>query len=127
MSDHLSFITNCASWHVAAALLGLLLSALPAVADPLKGSKSGVTIENTAPKLKQGTIKSQPHVVNLKRLCAWKEYPHAGFPKSGFCHASDGARIGSACTCTRTVEHAKEEHEGSVIEAPRPGESSPVN
>ncbi len=116
-----------APWHgTAAALVVLLLSFSPSHADPLKGSRSGVTLENTAPKLKKGTIESQPHAVNLKRLCSWKEYPQAGFPKSGFCHAPDGARLNSYCTCTRTVEHAKEEHEGVVIEAPPSGESTPV-
>jgi hypothetical protein len=127
MSKHLDFISHSTSWHGGVAVVvALLLSPLPSHADPLKGSRSGVTLENTAPKVKKGTSESQPHVVNLKRLCSWKEYPQAGFPKSGFCRWSDGARVGTPCSCTRTVEHAKEEHEGSVIEAPPSGESTPV-
>ena len=110
----------------ALAVAGLLLALSPAQSDPLKGSKSGVTIENTTPKLNEGAAKSQPKLVNLKRLCSWKEYPIEGFPKSGFCRWTDGAKIGSACTCSRQREHAKEEYVGVVIEAPAPGESAPV-
>ena len=104
----------------------LLLAYSPAQSDPLKESISGVTIENTTPKLDQGTVKEQPKVVNLKRLCSWSEYSTGGFPKSGFCRWTDGAKIGSACTCSRQREHAREEYAGVVIEAPASGESSPV-
>jgi hypothetical protein len=119
------------SWHSATWLAAVSAAALlwlpPALSDPLKGSKSGVTIESTTPKLDEGAVKEQPKLVNLKRLCSWKEYPVAGFPKSGFCRWTDGARIGSACTCLRKREHVREEHEGVVIEGPASGgEPSPV-
>jgi hypothetical protein len=110
----------------ALAVAGLVLALSPAQGDPLKGSKSGVTIESTTPKLNEDAAKAQPKVVNLKRLCSWKEYPIEGFPKSGFCRWTDGAKIGSACTCSRQREHAKEEYAGAVIKAPAPGESVPV-
>jgi hypothetical protein len=71
--------------------------------------------------------------INHGRLCSWHEtsskasQDSAPFGKSGFCHWTDDARIGSSCSCERTVEHAHEEHWGLVIEAPRSGTSSPVN
>ena len=110
----------------ALAMAGLILALSPAQGDPLKGSKSGVTIESTTLKLNDDAVKTQPKVVNLKRLCSWKEYPIEGFPKSGFCRWTDGATIGSACTCSRNREHVKEEYTGVVIAAPAPGESVPV-
>ena len=109
-----SRISRGSAVRFAALAAGCLILALsPARSDPLKGSKSGVTIENTTPKLNEDAVKSQPKLVNLKRLCSWKEYPIEGFPKSGFCRWTDGARIGSACTCSQQREHAKYEHEGS--------------
>lgn len=73
-------------------------------------------------------LRSKALIINHKRLCAWRENNGTSFGKSGFCHWSDDAAIGSSCTCERTVEHEHQVHAGTVIEAPRgSGGSSPVH
>jgi hypothetical protein len=85
-----------------------MVASLPSIAQRHPGLVSPV-----ASKLRYKTI-----IINHKRLCAWRENNGTAFGKSGFCHWSDDAPIGSSCTCERTVEHNHEVHAGSVIEAP---------
>jgi hypothetical protein len=71
-------------------------------------------------------LRSKALIINHKR--AWRENNGTSFGKSGFCHWSDDAAIGSSCTCERTVEHEHQVHASTVIEAPRgSGGSSPVH
>ena len=72
-------------------------------------------------------LKTKATIINHKRLCAWRENNGTSFGKSGFCHWSDDATIGSACTCERTVEHEHQVHAGTVIEKPRGSGSSAVH
>lgn len=100
------------------------LCALPAKSAPL-----GVTLPTARPLSHLVTnLRSKALIINHKRLCAWRENNGTSFGKSGFCHWSDDAAIGSSCTCERTVEHEHQVHAGTVIEAPRgSGGSSPVH
>lgn len=90
---------------------------------PAKSAPVGATLLSTAqpPRLVHPTtdLRSKALIINHKRLCAWRENNGTSFGKSGFCHWSDDATIGSSCTCERTVEHEHQVHAGAVIEAPR--------
>jgi hypothetical protein len=64
-------------------------------------------------------LRTKATIINHGRLCAWRENNGTSFGKSGFCHWSDDATIGSSCTCEHTEEHNHIVHNGTVIEKPR--------
>ena len=100
---------------------------------PAKSAPLGATLLSADPLLSRlvlpaTDLRTKALIINHKRLCAWRENNGTSFGKSGFCHWSDDAAIGSLCTCERTVEHEHQVHAGTVIEAPRgSGGSSPAH
>ena len=92
---------------------------------PARSAPLGPTLFYTAqpiPRLARSVtsnLRSKALIINHGRLCSWRENNGTSFGKSGFCHWSDDAVIGSSCSCERTVEHNHEVHAGTVTEAPR--------
>jgi hypothetical protein len=72
-------------------------------------------------------LRTKATIINHGRLCAWRENNGTSFGKSGFCHWSDDAPIGSSCTCEHTEEHNHIVHAGTVVEKPRGSGSSSVH
>jgi hypothetical protein len=107
----------------------VFLCILPARSAPLETLRSSPDQTRTGLATPVASkFRYQTTIINHKRLCAWRENNGTSFGKSGFCHWSDDAPIGSSCTCERTVEHNHEVHAGTVIEAPRgSGGSSAVH
>ena len=102
---------------------------VPATAAPLGPTLlyTGQPIPRLAGSV-TSNLRSKALIINHGRLCSWRENNGTSFGKSGFCHWSDDAVIGSSCTCERTVEHNHEVRAGMVIEAPRgSGASSGVH
>jgi hypothetical protein len=98
------------AWHAAAALA--VIAVLVAGSTP--PAISGASLKN---KLTTPSIKHD-FEVNHGRLCHWFENNGTSFGKSGNCHWSDDAQIGSPCTCEHTEEHNHIVHNGTVIEKP---------
>jgi hypothetical protein len=100
---------------------------VPATSAPLAASLSFPPSHHAGLVSPVVDLKTKATIINHKRLCAWRENNGTSFGKSGFCHWSDDATIGSSCTCERTVEHNHEVHAGTVIEKPRGSGSSAVH
>ena len=97
----------------------IFLCDLPAESASFGTFSSAAQLHVGVVDLVTSNLRSKALIINHKRLCAWRENNGTSFGKSGFCHWSDDADIGSSCTCERTVEHNHEVHAGTVIEAPR--------
>jgi hypothetical protein len=114
---------------IAVSLIAALSSVffISATSAPLAASLSFTALHHSGLVSSVVDLKTKATIINHKRLCAWRENNGTSFGKSGFCHWSDDATIGSACTCERTVEHNHEVHAGTVIEKPRGSGSSAVH
>ena len=67
---------------------------------PAKSAPLGATLLSTAQPFSRlvhptTDVRSKALIINHKRLCAWRENNGTSFGKSGFCHWSDDAAIGS--------------------------------
>src|SRR5512143_3353502 len=100
--------------------VSLIAASLPFASFQQNPLLWGAALLSTAqpPRLVHPTtdLRSKALIINHKRLYAWRENNGTSFGKSGFCHWSDDAAIGSSCTCERTVEHEHQVHAGTMIE-----------
>jgi len=81
---------------------------VPATAAPLGPALlyTGQPIPRLARSV-TSNLRSKALIINHGGLCSWGENNGTSFGKSGFCHWSDDAAIGSSCTFERTVEHTR--------------------